>query len=55
MTKNEDYAYDARIFCDTISSNSSLHTPQGIVKGIENYASGLQLGAWASYACLEVI
>ncbi|KAF4527174.1 hypothetical protein B566_EDAN006099 [Ephemera danica] len=54
MTKNEDYAFDARIFCDTISGNTSLHTSQGIVRGVGEFASGLQLGAWASYACLEL-
>ncbi|KAF4527175.1 hypothetical protein B566_EDAN006100 [Ephemera danica] len=54
MTKIEVYMNDARNYCDTISGNTSLHTSQGIVKGVGEFASGLQLGAWASYACLEL-
>ena len=55
MTLNQEYANDARKFCDSVAFNKTRYTPKGLLKlGPDQKHNFLKYDTWAVFVCLEV-
>ncbi|KAF4522777.1 hypothetical protein B566_EDAN013112 [Ephemera danica] len=55
MTLDQQYADDARKFCDEVAFNKAYYTPRGLLKSGPDQKHGfLKHDTWAAFVCIEL-